>query len=327
MRSSVIIFLLLLMTLDIVTSTSACDKVMPFTNKYPDRPNEPTQRLRELHWYDNSQFDPKYYPRPITREQQQQYIEDILNTTPINQIHPAVFRSAMGPCDFESVNRYLEHGFSFACYSQEGSSNMLTHFSRCIFKGVNERDRTLEKMLQAGINPNEGKKDLEPDAAGRYPLSDASEECDETMLDLLLKYGADPNLKTKGEAYFTIFNICYGRRDLSNIGQPSYVSPAETEPMDQMMTSLLQHGADPNTIYLSHDPRNFATQDRTQTLKAACSGTDPRAKTVYDFYLKALEDAQTEGDPVKIDNFQRLLDVLVDYGAQPLAALCRKERG
>lgn len=120
-----------------------------------------------------------------------------------------------------------------------------------------------------------------------------------------------------------IFNICYDRRNLSNIGQPAYASPAETEPMDQMITNLLQHGADPNTIYLSQDPRNFATQDRDQVLKTACSGTDKRAKSVYDFYLYQLEKAQAQGDPVKIDNFQRLFDVLVDYGAKPLAELCR----
>lgn len=324
MRSNAIVFLLLLMILNVVASANTCNKAMPFTNKYPDNINEPTERLRELHWYDNSQFDPKYYPRPITREQQQQYIENILDTTPINQIHPAVFRSAMGPCDFESVNRYLDHGFSFTCYSQEGSSNMLTHFSRCVFKGVDERDRTLEKILQAGINPNEGNKNLASDVAGHYPLSTANEGCDKTMLDLLLKYGADPNLKTKGETYFTIFNVCEGKRERSAIGQPAYVSPAKTEPMDTMMASLLQHGADPNTIYIPQDSRNLATQGRDQVLQSACSETNKRATSVYDFYLHKLQKAQAEGDPVKIDNFQRLLDVLVDYGAQSLTELCKK---
>ncbi|HPE59733.1 MAG: hypothetical protein KDI15_00110 [Thiothrix sp.] len=323
------LFFLVLAFASQITSANDCKEIKPFT-KFPPNPiNEATSRLMELHQYDNPHITLRHYQRPITRQQQQRYMGDILDSVPIGQIHPIVFRSAIGRCDYESMNRYLDHGFSFACYTQEGSSNFLNHFARCVFAEKQERNATLKRVLQAGINPNEGIKDLVPDAAGIYPLSNASEGCDETMIDLLLEYQANPNQKTRGETYFPVFNVCTNSRSASNTDVVSdfiKYSPTSTLPMGHIMASLLAHGADPNTIYLSNDTRNFATEARDKVLARACSGQDKHAKSLYDFYARELEKAQYGGDPIKINNFRQLFDVLVDRGAQPLAVLCQQRR-
>jgi hypothetical protein len=93
--------------------------------------------------------------------------------------------------------------------------------------------------------------------------------------------------------------------------------------MAWMMRSLLRNGADPNTVYISNDKRNLATQDKAQVLAMACSGKDSQAKSLYDFYVKELEQAKINGDPIQIDNFERLFDVLVEYKAKPLNELCQ----
>lgn len=94
-------------------------------------------------------------------------------------------------------------------------------------------------------------------------------------------------------------------------------------PLAHILQSLLEHGADPNTIYITDDQRNFATQDQDDVLKRACSGKDEKAKTVYDLYAQEFTEAKVEGDPVKISNFQKLMDILVKYEAKPLIDLCQ----
>ena len=93
-------------------------------------------------------------------------------------------------------------------------------------------------------------------------------------------------------------------------------------PLAQILHSLLEYGADPNTIYITNDQRNLVTQDQQKVLEIACSGKDEKAKSVYDLYASELTEAQAEGDPVKISNFQKLLDVLVEYKAKPLVDIC-----
>ncbi|MEZ5534829.1 MAG: hypothetical protein R3F02_04325 [Thiolinea sp.] len=256
-------------------------------------------------------------------------MRNLLDSTFINLIDPIVISWAINSCDFERLNLYLDQGLMLGCYSQEGLPNMLNHLSYCRKTDIVKRDQILDKLLQAGLKPNEGIKGLEPGAAGIYPLSKAVESCDENMINILLKYGANPNLKTLGEDYFPAFNICEPERNLSALPssphEHSRYKPTEALPLGKMMVSLLKHGADPNTLYISNDRRNFATENREQVLKTACSGEDIQAESLYDFYLHRLENAQHEGDRVKIDNFRRAFDALVDYGAQPLEKLCKQQ--
>ena len=94
-------------------------------------------------------------------------------------------------------------------------------------------------------------------------------------------------------------------------------------PLAHVMESLLKYGADPNTIYISNDKRNLATQDKAKVLGIACSEKDSQAKSLYDFYAKELEQAKIKSDPIQIDNFEKLFDVLVEYKAKPLNELCQ----
>jgi hypothetical protein len=94
--------------------------------------------------------------------------------------------------------------------------------------------------------------------------------------------------------------------------------------MAWMMRSLLRNGADPNTVYISNDKRNLATQDKAQVLAIACSGKDSQAKSLYDFYADELQSARVKGDPIQIDNYEKLFAVIEKYKAKPLTELCRE---
>ncbi|WP_298661603.1 hypothetical protein [uncultured Thiothrix sp.] len=261
----------------------------------------------------------------MTREQSQKHLIDLLEKTPINQIDPSILIHAIGTCDFENINIYLNYGLSLRCYTQEGDSNLLNFLTACRIQGEAQRNQVLERLLQVGANPNEGKKDLERDAAGTYPIADATQACDTSMLDILLRYGANPNLKTKGEEYFPILNICSTNRNYSGLGLPPELDypPTRTMPLAHILQSLIEHGADPNTIYITDDERNFANQDQDKVLKKACSGQDKNAKSVYDLYTQEFTEAKVQGDPVKISNYQKLMDILVKYEAKPLIDLCQ----
>lgn len=300
-----------------------CTDIKLLTSKYSNQYNEITQKTIELQNYHDQQQKNKYYPSKLTKRQIHQYLIELLEKTPINQIDAGILIHAIGSCDFENINLYLDYGLSLKCYTQEGDSNILNFLTHCRVQSEAKRNQVLERLLQAGANPNEGKKDLERDAAGSYPIAEANEACDASMLDILLKYGANPNLKTKGEEYFPILNICSGR-NYSGLELPPDLEypPTPTMPLAHILQSLLEHGADPNTIYITDDQRNYATQDREQILKIACSGKDEKAKSVYDLYAHEFAEAKTEGDPVKISNFQKLIDVLVKYEAKPLIDLC-----
>lgn len=311
-----------------IYASSQCSSIQKLITGYSYEYNIPTQKAVELQTYTRHLETEKHYPFPLSREQSRQYLIELLDTTPIEKIDPAILVYAIGMCDFENINLYLNHGLSLKCYTQEGHANMLGFLTHCRVQSEAKRNQVLERLLQAGANPNEGKKDLERDAAGSYPIAEANEACDASMLDILLKYGANPNLKTKGEEYFPILNICSGR-NYSGLGLPPDLEypPTPTMPLAHILQSLLEHGADPNTIYITDDQRNYATQDREEVLKIACSGKDEKAKSVYDLYAKEFEEAKTAGDPVQIANFQRLVDVLVKHEARPLVDLCQSLKG
>ncbi|WP_298661600.1 hypothetical protein [uncultured Thiothrix sp.] len=288
--------------------------------------NLPTLKALELQEWNNPHVTKVYYPIPMNKTKSQEYLVELLAENPSSAFHPTVFLNAIADCDNITIQRYIQHGLNLHCYNQEGSSNILSWFQHCRPPRMSDsaRDQAMEMVLQAGVNPNEGDKNLERDAAGTYPLSIAIDRCDVRMLDTLLKYQANPNLKTKGEEYFPIFNICGASRGYSSLGLPPELkySPTRTMPLAHILQSLIEHGADPNTIYITDDERNFANQDQDKVLKKACSGQDKNAKSVYDLYAHEFAEAKIEGDPVKIDNFQKLFDVLLKYEAKPLIDLC-----
>ena len=287
--------------------------------------NTPTLKALELQEYDNDRMSKHYYPFPLSRSQGQQYLTQLLADNPASAFNPTIFTSAIATCDYTSIQRYIERGINLYCYNQEGSQfNILSFFTHCRSRSnIAERDKALESLLKVGANPNQGNKDS-TGGIGRYPLADATEACDTSMLDILLKYGANPNFKTKGEEYFPILNICGTERNYNNIGTAAdlHFPPAEPMPLAHVMESLLKYGADPNTIYISNDKRNLATQDKAKVLGIACSGNDSQAKSLYDFYAKELEQAKIEGDPIQIDNFEKLFEVIVKSKAKPLSELC-----
>jgi hypothetical protein len=92
--------------------------------------------------------------------------------------------------------------------------NLLSQEVYCCNRSVSiaERDKALESVLMVGANSNQGNKDLGSMEAGRYPLTVANEACDKNMIDILLKYGTNPNFKTIGENYFPVLNICGSNR-------------------------------------------------------------------------------------------------------------------
>ena len=321
----IIILLTLLLINSSIYASPQCSSIQALTTRYPYEYNTPTQKAVELQTYTRHLETEKHYPFPLSREQSRQYLIKLLDTTPIEKIDPVILVYAIGRCDFENINLYLDHGLSLKCYTQEGRGNILGFLSACRIQDEAKRNQVLERLLQVGANPNEGKKDLERDAAGTYPIAEANEACDTSMLDILLKYGANPNLKTQGEEYFPILNICSTNRNYSGLGLPPDLEypPTPTLPLAHILQSLLEYGADPNTIYITEDQRNYATQNREQILKIACAGKDEKAKSVYDLYAHEFEEAKTEGDPVKISNFQKLFDVLVKYEAKPLIDLCQ----
>lgn len=292
--------------------------------------NVPTLKALELQEYDNPHVDKFYYPFPLSKTQSQQYLSQLLTENPPAVFHPYLFLSAIAACDYPTIQNYLEHGLNLHCYNQAGSSNILNWFQHCRPPRMSDlaREQAMEAILKAGADPNEGDENLARDAAGHYPLTTATERCDVGMLNMLLKYQANPNLKTKGEAYFPILNICGANRNYSGLGLPPELNypPTPMMPLARILQSLLEHGADPNTIYITDDQRNFATQEREKVLQSACSGKDEDAKSVYDLYAKELETAKAEGDPVQIDNFQKLFDVLVKYDAKPLIDLCNNTK-
>ncbi|SKA79126.1 hypothetical protein SAMN02745130_01943 [Thiothrix eikelboomii] len=324
MRKFAFVIILFFSNTHSISANKICSEINQLTNKYPYQYNILTQKIIELQDYDNQQRPRQHYPLTLDRKQSQQHLRQLLNNTLIQQIDPIVLEYAIGVCDFENINLYLDHGLSLQCYTQEGRGNMLGFLIHCRIQGEAKRNQVLERLLQVGANPNEGKKDLERDAAGIYPIADATKSCDTSMLDILLKYGANPNLKTQGEEYFPILNICSTNRNYSGLGLPPDLEypPTPTLPLAHILQSLLEYGADPNTIYITEDQRNYATQNREQILKIACAGKDEKAKSVYDLYAHEFEEAKTEGDPVKISNFQKLFDVLVKYEAKPLVDLC-----
>lgn len=321
---------LILLTLHIsaFALNTPCTNIRPLTSNYPYQYNISTQKAIELQTYEHHLKWEKFYPFPLTRQQSQTYLIELLEKTPINQIDPSILINAIGTCDFENINLYLNYGLSLQCYTQEGDSNILSFLTHCRTQGETERNHVLERLLQVGAKPNEGQKNLERDAAGRYPIANANESCDASMLDILLNYGANLNLKTQGEEYFPILNICGTNRKYSGLGSPPDLEypPTSTMPLANILQSLLEHGADPNTIYITDDQRNYATQDREEILKTACSGKNEKAKSVYDLYAHEFAEAKIEGDPVKISNFQKLIDVLVKYQAKPLLDLCNSTK-
>ena len=309
---------------NIFSSDHTCSKNILLTNKYPNQYNIVTQKAIELQNYNNQQQANKYYPSNLTKKRSQKYLIDLLRKNPVDQLDPVILRYAIGSCDLENIAIYLDYGLSLHCYTQEGQGNIIGFLSNCRKPNEIERNQILERLLQLGIKPNEGIKDLERGAANTYPIAEANEACDTSMLDILLKYGANPNLKTQGEEYFPILNICSTNRNYSGLGLPPDLEypPTPTLPLAHILQSLLEYGADPNTIYITEDQRNYATQNREQILQIACAGKDEKAKSVYDLYAHEFEEAKTEGDPVKISNFQKLFDVLVKYEAKPLVDLC-----
>ena len=316
---------ILSLSTNIFASNHICSKKIPLTNKYPTQYNIMTQKAIELQNYDNQQQENKYYPSNLTKKQSQKYLIDLFHKNPVDKLDPAILRYAIGSCDLENIAIYLDHGLSLHCYTQEGQGNIIGFLSNCRKPNEIERNQALERLLQVGANPNEGKKDLERDAAGTYPIADATQACDTSMLDILLRYGANPNLKTKGDEYFPILNICSTNRNYSGLGLPPELDypPTRTMPLAHILQSLIEHGADPNTIYITDDERNFANQDQDKVLKKACSGQDKNAKSVYDLYTQEFTEAKVQGDPVKISNYQKLMDILVKYEAKPLIDLCQ----
>ena len=288
--------------------------------------NTPTLKALELQEYANEYSEKYYYPFPLSRAKSQQYLTQLLAENPASAFNPVVFTNAIAACDYTTIERYIKHGLTLQCYNQEGASNILNWFRNCRHRSTSlaERNKALENVLKVGADPNQGNKDLSSMGAGRYPLTQAIEACDTSMLDILLKYGANPNFKTKGEDYFPILNICGTERNYNNIGTAAdlHFPPAEPMPLAHVMESLLKYGADPNTIYISNDRRNLATQDKAKVLAMACSGNDSQAKSLYDFYAKELEQAKIEGDPIQIDNFEKLFEVIVKAKAKPLNELC-----
>lgn len=319
--------LLLTTTYSTLVQANECSTVYYRKDEHRTDLSTPTLKALELQEYDNPHMDKHYYPFHLSKAQSQKYLNQLLTDTPPLAFHPTVFLSAIAACDNTTIQHYIQHGLTLHCYNQEGSSNILSGFQHCRPPRMPDlaRDQAMEMVLQAGANPNEGKKDLERDASGVYPLTIAIERCDVRMLDVLLKYQANPNLKTKGEEYFPILNICSTNRNYSGLGLPPDLEypPTPTLPLAHILQSLLEYGADPNTIYITEDQRNYATQNREQILQIACAGKDEKAKSVYDLYAHEFEEAKTEGDPVKISNFQKLFDVLVKYEAKPLIDLCQ----
>ena len=319
--------LFLISTYSTFTQANECSTMYDRKDERQASFNLPTLKALELQEYDNSHMDKHYYPFPLSRAQSQKYLTQLLAENPASAFHPTVFLSAIAACDDITIQRYIQHGLTLHCYNQEGSYNILSWFQHCRPPRMSDlaRDQAIKMVLQVGANPNEGQKDLERDAAGVYPVTIAIERCDVGMLDILLKYGANPNLKTQGEEYFPILNICSTNRNYSGLGLPPDLEypPTPTLPLAHILQSLLEYGADPNTIYITEDQRNYATQNREQILQIACAGKDEKAKSVYDLYAHEFEEAKTEGDPVKISNFQKLFDVLVKYEAKPLIDLCQ----
>ncbi|MFZ1341879.1 hypothetical protein, partial [Thiothrix eikelboomii] len=195
------------------SSDHTCSKNILLTNKYPNQYNIVTQKAIELQNYNNQQQANKYYPSNLTKKRSQEYLIDLLRKNPVDQLDPVILRYAIGSCDLENIAIYLDYGLSLHCYTQEGQGNIIGFLSNCRKPNEIERNQILERLLQLGIKPNEGIKDLERGAANTYPIAEANEACDTSMLDILLKYGANPNLKTQGEEYFPILNICSTNRN------------------------------------------------------------------------------------------------------------------
>ena len=317
---------LFLISINAFAERYQCSEIKHLTNKHSSEYNTPTQKVIELQNYESQQGTNKYYSLPLTRKQSQYYLKKLLSSTPIEQIDPVVFGHAIGLCDFNNISLYLDYGLNFYCYTQEGTGNIISFLTNCRIQGEVERNKVLERLLKAGLSPNEGIRNLDVGNANIYPIAAATEDCDASMLDILLKYEANPNLKTAGEKSFPAFNICYQKRHYVKPKKVSSLGDAYPEtpvlPMARMMESLLKYGADPNTIYISNDRRNLATQDKAKVLGIACSGNDSQAKSLYDFYAKELEQAKIEGDPIQIDNFEKLFEVIVKSKAKPLSELC-----
>lgn len=147
--------------------------------------NVPTQKALELQEYNNNHVTKKYYPILLSREASQQFLTELLEHNPPEAFHPFALTSAAMDCDLETVQRYIEHGIHFHCYSAEGAGNFLGNLVHCTNHiGLEQRDRLLALVLQAGAKPNAGEE-----APRTYPLTYANESCDATMVDFLLKYG------------------------------------------------------------------------------------------------------------------------------------------
>ena len=321
-------FFLCFISINCFAEEYQCTEIKLLTNKHSSENNTPTQKIIELQNYASQQGTNKYYSLPLTRKQSQYYLKKLLKDTSVEQIDPVIFGHAIGLCDFNNINLYLDYGLNFYCYTQEGVGNIISFLTNCRVQGESKRNQVLERLLQAGINPNDGIRNLNAGDANIYPIAAATEDCDASMLDVLLKYEANPNLKTTGEKYFSTFNICYQKRRYTRPKKVPALGDTYPEtpilPMAWMMRSLLRNGADPNTVYISNDKRNLATQDKAQVLAMACSGKDSQAKSLYDFYADELKSARIKGDPVQIDNYEKLFAVIKKYKAKPLTELCRE---
>lgn len=284
-------------------------------------------RLLELRDYANPHLRKKYYPAGMTRQQVLAEAAALFNTDGLDatRLHPYLVQSAIMGREYELAQLLLDKGMSLQCYSQKDDSNFLTAFALSPDTDVRLRDATLEKVLLAGINPNDGETHPSTSDSGSFPLNYAVGNCDHTMVETLLQYQASPHLKTARDTFFPVFNTCSGRRDYApeKVTMENAPAPASTSQLVVILSLLLDYGADPNTLYYHHDSRIDALHEPQKTLDRACRGDLPYVASLYDYYHAGAMRHRQAGFALQAGEYEAALDVIASHGGQPLKTLCQ----
>ena len=285
-------------------------------------------KLFELNNYANKRIPMRYIPRGLNKQQVLQIAEQVFRAKglDVNKINPLVIQSSILGKFYELADIMLDHGMNFKCYSQKNSANFLSNFFIKEKSLKPLRNKILEKILQAGVDPNEVKLNPDDDEAVELPINMAVTACDQDWVKILLKYGANPNLKINREN-FPVFNVCKF---------PSSVDEEKDyqDSIIPIMTLLLDHGVFPNSLYDPKDIRTQYSQEDNALLQKTCHGkiqymlgSYGRIKSVvslYDYYKIQAKRARNEGFMTAAKKYTKVTTLIAKRGGKPLKVLCSK---
>ncbi len=255
----------------------------------------------------------------VQREQFLRRATEILNApgVKVSELPVTLLVDAVRWRHYDIAELLLSLGMNLHCYAQTTTDNFLKVFSWPFNEGEKQqqqldyRYQMLEKILKAGVNPNETNLSPVNNGLADYPINYAAKKCDLKAVGVLLRHGADANLKAAFENY-PIYSACGFPLEFYH----DAVSRADVPPLFEIIELLLKYGANPNIL------GSESILGEQETLAGICSG-ELSGTTPYDYYLaRAAASEKTGNHKQRTALYHRVAALIAEKGGKSLERLC-----